>query len=72
MVSYILTGPVMNMAVQGLVAMEGGLDKMFHTRGNVFLSINRVAGVVAWAWGTGCCVKEWRGGDPFGGSSRIW
>ena len=29
MVSYILTGPVMNMAVQGLVAMEGGLDKCF-------------------------------------------
>ena len=29
LVSYILTGPVMNLAVQGLVAMEGGLDKCF-------------------------------------------
>ena len=29
MIRYILTGPIMNTAVQGLVAMEGGLDKCF-------------------------------------------
>ena len=38
LVSYILTGPVMNLAVQSLVAMEGGLDKCFIRAAMVFVN----------------------------------
>ena len=71
MVSYILTGPVMNMAVQGLVAMEGGLDKCFIRAAMLFVNKSSCRG---WSRGRGGravalknCAVEIRLG-----ASKIW